>query len=235
MKNNKMSVYQVVLSHLLLGRQANQISEVYAKVNTLPSTLNGLPTSANYLPVRQSTSKKEKKTEQVQVPVSEAENQTTPLNDDKAKVVVKSERYPLLQQIIREETHRLPECKAITCVDIQNTKLLALELKSPLPAGVLPHAAAAITGIFTEPNMIQVSNLFKEYKGRDASESNFNEIFIRGDGTNYLFIRMRTYPYYIVGFALKDSLSYGMTFSHGHVLAPKIEAALLTDLETISL
>lgn len=259
-KDNKPSTYQRVLNHLLFGKASEPASVESNKTDIAPSASSGLPVTAPATPsdlpspeavqsdsggsqVFVSNEHAHVQTTEIELSVSSETSETAievnlpetaPVSPYKmVHEALVNDKYPQLQQVLKQEIQQFTECKAIACVDIQNEELLALELTAPLPEPVLPFVAAAVTGIFTEPHLIQIANFFKEHKGRNKNESNFHEMFMLGDGTNYLLMRMKNYQNCIVVFAMQASLSYGMTFHQGHVLTPKIEAAVLADLQRI--
>lgn len=243
-------MYQKIINHMLI-RQSNQLSEVYSQVVSLPAPQeNALPTptptpnndtAAALLPPPQT---------QPETPISRSMNDEavaesnpeiitppthqTSASDLPAPSVIShtpKKTYPYLEKVLHENIKNIPECKTIAYVDTSNDELLAIEAFRPLPKGVSDYVALATADLFNAPNVIIVSNFFKEHKNTDRTKSNFHEIIVNGDTDTYVFLRSRAYENHIAVFAFfRDRISYGMILHHAYLLLPKIEEAMKTEI-----
>lgn len=222
MKHKKISIYEKIISKLLV-KQSNQLSET-RKTVAVTAAKHGLP------PPPSQSSPPNPQPETIETPLP---TPTPTLSSPKTVQPMPSNpqstspsEYPELQQILRDNIKHIPECKTIAYVDISKSELLAIEVFKPLPDSVRPLVAAATSDLFNAPNVILVSNLFKEHKGKDLNKSNFHEIILHGDQDTYVFIRSNTIEHHVVVFACRNNVSSGMILHHVRNLMYDIEESM---------
>lgn len=130
-----------------------------------------------------------------------------------------------LQEVLNASLAEVPEGKALAYVDIAQRRLLGVATADPLPDSVQQLIAAATADLFVAPNVIKVSNIFKEKKGLDADVSNFNEMIVHGDGAVYVFLRAQSNNDRIGVFSCHNRIPFGLVLHHARQLMPNIEVA----------
>lgn len=134
-----------------------------------------------------------------------------------------------LSDVLKNALAEMKDCKAIAYVDTRANRLVGMEAIAHLPEPVIALIAAVTSDLFTAPNLMKVSNIFKEYKGKSPDSSNFNEILIRGEGTMYIFLRAQSDIHHVGVFSCVDedeqSSSFGLLLHQARAQMQKIELA----------
>lgn len=185
----------------LFSPEPNHQVAIHKEVSNLPTPATVSNNSASTL---------ESKQEDRVIPPTHAPDYTTP-----------SELSRTLHDIIQQ----VPACDALAYVDITQGQLIGIETKDTMPDGVYQLVATATMELFTAPNVIKVSDIFKAKKGMSESHSNFNEIIVHGDGNIYVFIRAQSRADRVGVFSCDSSVSSGMVLHHARQLMPQIESA----------
>lgn len=141
----------------------------------------------------------------------------------------KTDEHETLSHVLKDVLSQLTRCKAIAYVDITNLTLMGVESAEPLPDSVIKLVAAATADLFTAPNVIQVSNLYKLKKGRGLEHSNFHQMVVYGDDATYIFLRAQSDVNHICVFACTNdenvSNNLGILLHQARVFMPRIEVA----------
>lgn len=161
-------------------------------------------------------------TKEIHVPV-------VPEPQPKYEPTNKTDEHETLSHVLKEVLSQITRCKAIAYVDITTLALMGVESVEPLPESVIKLIAAATADLFTAPNVIQVSNLYKLKKGRGLEHSNFHQMVVYGDDATYIFLRAQSDINHICVFACANdenvSNNLGILLHQARVSMPRIEVA----------
>lgn len=134
-----------------------------------------------------------------------------------------------LSGALKSALTEMKDCQAIAYVDTRALRLVGMETITHLPQAVIELIAAATSDLFTAPNLVKVSNIFKEYKGKPLESSNFNEMIVRGEGTVYIFLRAHSDVHHVCVFSCTDDdaqlSSFGLLLHQARLQMQKIEVA----------
>lgn len=135
----------------------------------------------------------------------------------------------VLNAALEEALFAMKDCQAIAYADIQEKRLLGAQSHIAFPPEIVAFAAGAVTELFTAPNLMQVANAFKIFKGQAADKSNLNEIMIRGEGNLYIFLRAHSNPYRACVFVYaetdENNSNFGLMLHQARAQMPQIEVA----------
>lgn len=135
----------------------------------------------------------------------------------------------VLNTALEEALFAMKDCQAIAYADIQEKRLLGAQSHIAFPSEIIAFAAGAVTELFTAPNLMQVANAFKIFKGQAADKSNLNEIMIRGEGNLYIFLRAHSNPcracVFVYAETDENSSNFGLMLHQARAQMPQIEVA----------
>ncbi|AUX60954.1 hypothetical protein JF634_07185 [Simonsiella muelleri] len=143
------------------------------------------------------------------------------------------EQYPALQTTLQDVMKKIPDCKSLAYVDIEQRALLGIYSIQSLPVEIQQLIAAATSDLFTAPNMVRVSNLYKQQKGTNEEKSNFNEMIVHGEEDVYVFIRARNNRNHVSVLACNSTTPSGMVLINARQMMPQIEAVTEAMTESI--
>lgn len=143
------------------------------------------------------------------------------------------EQYPVLQDVLQDVMGQIPDCKSLAYVDIAQRALLGVHSIKSLSVEIEQLIAAAASDLFTAPNMVKMSNLYKQKKGMSEEKGNFNEMIVHDEENVYVFIRAKNNHNHVSVLTCNSTTPSGMVLIHARQMMPKIEAVTETMIESI--
>lgn len=135
-----------------------------------------------------------------------------------------------LHDAFQKSLAEIPSCQAIAYVDTTDNHLIGIESAVPFPPAIVELVAATVTDLFTAPNLLKMSQAFKQFKGQEADKSNFHEMVIHGDSLLYVLMRAHSNDKRVFVFACADdgeihNNNIGLILHQARSLIPEMEVA----------
>lgn len=209
-------------------KSTNPFKKIINSLFSTPAHENQIQAETSNLPSPSAVSNNNAAAESSNKTVNETpavEVEETPVVEEKPVLEQAMSTSPELSRTLHDIIQQVPGCEALAYVNIQQGELIGIETKEIIPENVCQLVASATMELFTAPNVVQISEIFKAKKGIPESQSNFNEIIVHGDGNIYVFIRAQSRNDRVGVFSCDDSVSSGMVLHHARQLMPQIELA----------
>jgi hypothetical protein len=118
-----------------------------------------------------------------------------------------------LQSSLRLAQNEVPDCLAVSCVDLRTGALLGAQSTGDHPPETFELVAGAAASLFDPPDV-----------GTEATP--FHEVMVFSEGLLHLFLRSEQSPTRATCFVCKSTVNLGMALSRSRALMPEIDKAL---------
>ncbi len=124
--------------------------------------------------------------------------------------------------------HRaVPECVAVSAIDMDSGMLLAIRTVDSHPQEVIDLLAAATGEMFQGENVRTIEETFKRLRGITDDDLHYiKEIIIFSDNLLHLFQRFKRYPNIVMVTVCRKKANLGMVMVKARGQLPEVEKAL---------